>query len=517
MFGSLVKYFFHYRLWIAAYTSIVLHLSFLIYSFNNSDSIYQTMFCGPPWIYETEETGEGEISLEFGKPGENGDVFSKKGEGEEGLSDADGESGKSNGFAKSKYEGGTWDKLVQDLESTSELRKNFSNEFDNVYPNSGISDSYIKRNREYEDIIVKDVFPTLYTIRDPFKVDLEEAEDNLAVHKERNRIIEEFRKGTENSPPITMKLSTEGEKPPRTPLEMGRPSRSQYLDQTLKLKKERQLDEFISRYAGYDPNKGDLSSFVRDLYYDNLQRLAYNFSGDPSYFIIDYFQENLNKEDFLKQMMALLSQNLGTKVGTEILFTLENIYDIQARALNEYFKALALLNAATPEQKQTLRFETLRRVVEKYKPLLKQKKILNAKDLELAYTTKRLQMMDTLISNTPAGYRLNDAYFEKGRILWEAGMFRGDDALLGEAIQNWSKIKINKTAEDDFLNQKAYESILFALQDGDLRDTHGLILPIARDRIDMVLKYRLSDVLEKKKQREDKLLWPKVSKPQAGK
>ncbi len=513
LFGKLAKLFFQKRIYIAGYVSVAIHLTFIVYTFNRADSPYQTIFCGPPWIYENEEADHAEISFEFGKPGEKGESFSKDGEGEEGQREADGEKGKTGGFTKGKYEGGAWEKLVQDLESTSELRKNFKNDFDNVFPNAGVADSYIKRNREYEDIIVKEVFPTLYSIRDPFKVDLEEAEDNLAVHKERNRIIEEFRKGEEKSPPITMKLSLEGEKPPREPLQMAKPSRSDYLDQTIKYKKEKQLDDFITRYMGYDPNKGDLSSFVRDLYYENLQRLAYSFSGDPSYFVIDYFQENLNKEDFLKQMMSLLSQNLGSKVGTEILFTLENIYDIQARALNEYFKSLALLNAATDEQKKTLRFETILRVVEKYKPILREKKIKNARDVELAYTTKRLQMMDVLIANTPSGYRLNDAYFEKGRILWEAGMLRGEEALLNEAIENWNKIKSTSSPEaGDFLASKAYESVLFALKDGELRDSFGNLSPISKERIDMVIRYRLSDILEKKKIREDRLLWPKVKK-----
>ncbi len=512
MLGNLARILYRYRLYFALYMSIVMHAFLAIYTFNSSDSMYFTYYCGPPWIYEQEEEGYSEVSLEFGKPGEDGDIFKEKGEGEEGEKDGDGESGKTEGFTKGKYEGGAWDKLVKDLESTSELRKNFKNDFDHILPNSGVADSYMRRNREYEDIIVKEVFPTLYSIHDPFKVDLEQAEDNLAIHKERNRIIEEFRKGNEASPPITMKLSLDGDKPPKIPLQMPKPDRSQYLDTTIKQKKERQLDEFISRFAGYDPNKGDLSSFVRDLYYENLQRLAYTFSGDPSYFVIDYYQENLNKEDFLKQMMSLLSQNLGTKVGTEILFTLENIYEIQGRALNEYFKSLAILNAATDEQKKTIRFETIRRVVEKYKPILRDKKIRNAKDVELAYFNKRIQVIETLIEDTPNGYRLNDAYFEKGRILWESGILRNEESLLNEAITTWSKIKVTKNEEGDFLASKAYDSISFSMKSGELRDFDGKISALSRERIDMAVRYRLTEVLEKKKMREDRLLWPKPKK-----
>ena len=62
---------------------------------------------------------------------------------------------------------------------------------------------------------------------------------------------------------------------------------------------------------------------IRELYYQNLQRLAYVFSPDPTYFMLDYFQENLNKEDFLKNSLYLVSKNLGSKAATEMLLLLK--------------------------------------------------------------------------------------------------------------------------------------------------------------------------------------------------
>ncbi|BDA77775.1 hypothetical protein LPTSP3_g07050 [Leptospira kobayashii] len=510
MFGNSVKFFYANRLFFAAYLSVLIHITLAIWSFNGSKSPYGLTICGPSWIYDTEETRDTELVFEMGTQLDGGKKRDQDGESDQGEEEGEGEKGKNEGFAKGKYEGGQWDKLVKDLESTSDLRKNFKNDLDSIVPSSGISDSYIKRERDYEDIIVKEVFPTLHSIREPFKVDIEEAEDSLAVHKERNRIIEEFRKGEEESPPITMRLSLEGEKPPRSPLQMPKEERSRYLDQSLKQPKEKQLNEFISRFLGYDVNKGDLSTFVRDLYYENLQRLAYTFSNDPTYFAVDYFQENLNKEDFLKQMMALLSEHLGTKTGTEILFTIENIYEIQGRALNVYFQNESLYQTYSEERKKELRVETIRRVVEKYKPILREKKIRSFSDAEAAYTNKRLQIMDSLIQNTPNGYRLQDALFEKGRILWESGILKGDDKLLYEAIGEWKKI--SKKGEGDFLAEKTVENILLTLQQEEIRDAFGKFPSHTRERIDMAVRYRLADVLEKKKLREEKILWPKTKK-----
>ncbi|MDF3818972.1 hypothetical protein P3G55_03615 [Leptospira sp. 96542] len=503
MLKNFVRLVIEYRLYFAIYLSVVFHLAFVIFSFNAKESPYFTVFCGPPWIYITEEEKEVQFSMNFGKFGETGDESS--GEPEDGE---EGEEGGKSGFEKGKYAGGKWDDLVKDLESTSSLRKKFRNDFDQVLPSTGVSDSYIRRPRDYEDIIVKDVFPTISGIRDPFKVDIKEAENNLFQHKERNRIIEEFRKGEESSPPITMRVFTDDVARPKSPLTMPKDDRQRYLDKTLKQKKEKQLDEFISRFSGYDPNRGDLSLFVRDLYYENLQRLAHNFSADPSYFSIDYFQENLNKEDFLRQMMALLSENLGTKAGTEILFTIENIYLIQSTALKIYFQNKSLLQNLTPEQKQTLRMETLRRVNEKYKPLLRDKKLLSLADVEGAYNKKQLDIIDTLIQNTPNGYRLKDAYFERGRILWESGIARDDESLLFEAIKNWEKIPSLKQ-EGDFLAERSFEAIDLALRDFGIISKNAEIPPVLKNQLDMIVKYRLADDLRKKQEREDRLLWPK--------
>jgi hypothetical protein len=58
----------------------------------------------------------------------------------------------------------------------------------------------------------------------------------------------------------------------------------------------------------------------RDLYYKNLQRLAYTFSPDSTYFSIDYLQENLNKEDYLREFNeSSFAELKGTKTATEIL------------------------------------------------------------------------------------------------------------------------------------------------------------------------------------------------------
>ncbi|TGM05251.1 hypothetical protein [Leptospira jelokensis] len=506
MLKGISNILFENRFYIAFYFSVVSHITIIIYSFNNSDSVYQRVLCGPSWIYALEDEKQLSFEMSLGKNNGESGAESSTEDPNEGEEEGEGE-GKE-GFSKGKYKGSQWEELVQNLEGTSNLRKQFRNDYDQINENSGVADSYIKRHRDFEDIIIKDVLPTLKNIRDPFKVDIESAEDNLFLHKERNRIIEEFRKGEESTQPITMKLSKEGDLPPRSPLSMPKEDRTKYLDRTLKQKKEKQLDEFISKFMGYDPNKGDLNLFVRDLYYENLQRLAYPFSNDMSYFAIDYFQENLNKEDFLRQMMAALSSQLGTNTGTEILFTIENIYYIQGKALEQYFRVREYLKHSTPEQKQTLRYETLRQVEAKSKKLLLEKKITNVIEAEEAYAKKRLDILDTLIKNTPNHYRERDGLFEKAKLLWEFGQWKQDPKLQSDALKYFYKIpKVPKNG--DFLNQNAFDSIELLLREaGDPIDVSSLSEQ-TKNQIEYILRTRLEEAMTKKKQREDRLLWPK--------
>src|SRR5690606_11159255 len=102
--------------------------------------------------------------------------------------------------------------------------------------------------------------------------------------------------------------------------------------------KTQQLSNFINRYFQYDPNEGDLPIATRELYFKNLERLLYSFSSDQTYLYLDFYLENLNKADFLYQALNQAARLDGTKTATELLFTIERIYEIQQRAWKAYFE-----------------------------------------------------------------------------------------------------------------------------------------------------------------------------------
>ena len=390
----------------------------------------------------------------------------------------------------------------------------FPQVFEDLIPGHNAKQSYIYRKRQHQDIVVKEVLPTLYTIDKPFESILKQAPSDLKQHTDRNRVIEDFRSWLDGDDPReTSKVDIMDDRPDegRTPLHFPRSERKKYFDSTLTEGKELQLKNFIDKYFHHDPNKGDLPLAIRDLYYENLQRLAYMFSYDVTFFMIDYFQENLNKEDFLKHSLAKVSELRKTKAATELLFAIENIYDIQQRATKLLLDFSKKYQELPNERKNRLRTETLKRVMERYRPLLKQKKILNQKDSFQIYAKRRLEIMDYLIKQTPRSYRVKDALFEKGRIYWELGKMNLDASQYEKAIRVWSKIPTIRSDRGDFLNKDAFEKVWPYLKSAAVRrpEQKGRLsfLPLV-NHISGILNSRLQEQLSEKRIREDRLLWP---------
>ncbi len=397
-----------------------------------------------------------------------------------------------------------WGDLVERLKEVEELKGKATNKFENIIKDGSTADKYIYRERNYEDIMVKDVFPTLETIDKPFSELVKLAPTELEKFLERNEIIQKYRKNLfEAEEPLKTEIVKNlDEKKSKKILNIKKEDREKYFDKSLTFKKEEQLSDFIEKFLGFDPDKGDLPMMFRDLYYKNLQRLAYNFSADSTYFTIDYFQENLNKEDYLKNSMKMLSDLKGTKTASEILFSLENIYEIQSNAIQQYFSNQNLFEDKSKEKE--LRKETIKQVLKRYKPLLKEKNLNTYEDVWTIYSKKKEEIIDYLIKTTPENYRISDAYFEKGRILWDRGIRKSDPKNLDEAIKTWNKIS-STTNTGDFLNEKTFKQIEIELK----KNPNGLE-KITEMQISQILNMRLFDTLNEKKIREDKILWKKV-------
>ncbi len=490
---------------IAFYFSILFHL-FLGTLFLLPLIPHDVVFCG----IEEEVKDKSELSLQFefssedGPPGDMNEPHSKnKVQSKTKPIDEKGESeiASNTNPNLSKYKNGEWKDLLDKLESTKDMRKNFLESYDKVIDNGLVSQEYIRRYRHFEDMVVKDVYPTINSIEKDFKDDILKSEEVLENHNTRNQIIEDFRNSYDEEEVITLEKSADpvkNKKNKNPPLSMGKKERDKYFDSILKNAKEDQLQEFINTYSKYDPNKGDLPLVFRDLYYKNLQRLAYTFSQDPTYFTSDYFEENLNKEDYLRNSMALISKWEKTKTSTEILFSILDIYEIQERAIYQYFQNLEYQKNLTRDDKKQIRNEMIRQVIEKYGKIFKDKNITSYNEIVEMYFKKKVSIGDYLLATSPDNYRAKDILFERGRIYWEQGIKKNNDLYIEKGINEWKKIPTEKNT-GDFLNAEIFEFLKPYLSNS--KDN--------KDTINSILSGRMTKHLESKREREERLLYPR--------
>jgi len=417
---------------------------------------------------------------------------------------------------------GKWSDLLKRLDENANLTQSFPQKYEDLLDNEQVGDSYIYRERHHQDIVVKEVFPTIYEIEKPFKDILAAAPKQLDDYLERNEVIDQYRDWRMGKPDQPLKLNISGNlngKVKKGPLNFPKNERAQFFDDTLTQSKEAQLSNFIRQYFNYDPDKGDLPVATRELYYDNLQRLAYPFSSDPTYFYLDYYLENLNKEDFLNHSIYQASQMDGSKTQTELLFALQDIYHIQQRAWNYYFNFESLYKTLPSERKNRLRTETLKRVDERYQKVLKDKNIKNYREIRELYSKKRMEIMDYILEKSPDRYRRNDALFEKAAIEWEWGVESNDMQHLQNAIISWQQLTQSLTdpasppsTNTEFLSRDALLHIAPLMQRFQATNNE-LEKRSIQMQIEQVLNSRFQDRLMDKRLREEKLLWPRnVSK-----
>jgi hypothetical protein len=483
----------------AGYVAFFLHLGAFAYLNDNKAPNIGEIYCNyqPPKVMNVEipkQEGSSEGTPQMDMPQENHGTEGQSNQSQPRSQQRDGDL---------NVNPQKWGDLLERLDKADKLGQAMPDSFEDTLPNTDVPDSYIKRKRDYEDIIVKDVFPTLDTIEKTFKEILEIAPEDLLRYQKRNEIIEDYRKLKDGSLPKDLKRarivrgSQDGDK---EVLDFPESERQKYFDSTLTQKKEKQLNNFLSKYGEFDPNKGDLPMSIRELYYQNLQRLAYVFSPDPTYFMLDYFQENLNKEDFLKNSLYLVSKNLRSKAATEMLFAIENIYEIQQRAWSFVFEFMRLYPNLSVKQRKEQRVYTIKEVVDRFAPLARQKGIRSYPDAVEIYSKKRLEIIELLRETTPDGYRDNDALFEEGRIYWDLAAETGSKEAEQAAYEKWNSIIDSDSIESgDFLNRSTWLTLQGIQSNKD---------NIAkRFAVQQTLRGRISKLLEEKKEREHALLW----------
>jgi hypothetical protein len=499
------------------YLSILMHLSLFTHLAIRGMKAQEIEICNKPQIQLMAQVMPAPKAP--GQPGEESNPSDGGGFDHGPMADSQGK-GKGDFAEEFGIPGGKWKEQLDRTEEGEALNDNYGGkEGEKSSINNAVPEEYRNRKRDYRNIIAKDIFPTLKNIEKPFREEIKEAPLELEKMEERNEVIETYR------------LWREGKAIPdkkRTKVTVNRPqdgvsgklnfneaARRKYFDETLSDPKEQQLDRFLRDYGKYDPNEGDLPRAIRDLYYENLQRVASTFNhSDPTYLAIDYYHEALNKEEFLRKALDAVSKKKGTKYATEILFAIENIYEIQGRALNMLFDMKKYIDSLPPKARENIRVQTLDKVAKRYLPLAEKKGIRNGPAALQYYYLKRTEILDYLLENTPGGYRVKDATFAKGRIFWESfDSERGNPASWANAkraVDIWRGID-NLSDSGDFLSQETHAAMKDSLA------KFKTVNSLEGQRIAQALVQNNAKLMQKKIERENRILWSSKSAQAKGK
>jgi hypothetical protein len=514
LFGQFLGFVHRQRWALFFYLSLLMHLSLFTHLAIRGLKAKDVEICNQPQIQLSARVVPGPKAPGTpGSPGEEGEQSDGGGFDHGPMADSRGR-GEGDFAEEFGIPGGKWKEQLERTEEGEALNDAWSDKDDKDKSiNQSVPEEYRKRKRDYRNIIAKDIFPTLHNIEKPFRDEIKEAPQELERMHERNEVIENYRLWREGKAIPDKKRNkvrvNRTEQGSLGSLSFDTAARRKYFDETLSVSNEQQLDRFLKDYGEYDPNEGDLPRAMRDLYYENLQRVASSFHPDMTYLAIDYYHEALNKEEFLRKALNIASKKKGTKYATEVLFAVENIYEIQGRALDLLYKVKQHIDTVPPKGRENIRVQTLEKLIKRYLPLAEKKGIRNGRDAQQHYFLKRTEILDYIMENTPGGYRAKDATFAKARVFWDSAHL---DAMnpaawknANRAVEIWRSIDA-LSDNGDFVNEELYK---------------GMREPIAKFRsfnsaeanqLRSIIGQGDARLMQKKIERENRLLWSAKTK-----
>lgn len=508
-FRSFFRFVQRQRWAVFFYLSILMHLSLFTHLAIQGLKAQELEICNKPQIQLMAQVMPAPKAP--GKPGQESNPSDGGGFDHGPMADSQGK-GQGDFAEEFGIPGGKWKEQLDRTEEGEALNDNYggkSEEKNSI--NNAVPEEYRNRKRDYRNIIAKDIFPTLNNLDKPFREEIKEAPQELEKMHDRNEVIENYRLWREGKAipdkkrtKVIVNRTKEGA---LGQLNFDEKARRKYFDETLSDPKEQQLDRFLSDYGKFDPNEGDLPRAIRDLYYENLQRVASTFNAsDPTYLAIDYYHEALNKEEFLRKALDVVSKKKGTKYATEILFAIENIYEIQGRALHMLFDMKKHIDSLPPKARENIRVQTLDKVAKRYLPIAEKKGIRSGAAAMQHYYLKRTESLDYLIENAPGGYRVKDATFAKGRVFWES-VEPGNPASwqnARRAVDIWRTVD-NLSDNGDFLSGEIHTAMKESLT------KFKTLNSLEGQRIAQSLMQNNAKLMQKKIERENRILWSSKS------
>jgi len=231
---------------------------------------------------------------------------------------------------------------------------------------------------------------------------------------------------------------------------------------------------FVNLANAYHPDDGRLPAVIRAYVAQNMLQPYQEMSlPDPSRWAMMVLAAD--DQDYLDFVGGYVRDHSGTRGATEMLFLVDALMQGSSDTLGTLLRTRPRRDLQWTYQENTDAFWLFDSLREYYGEVLRKRGLSSAGDVARYYEDRRLDLLATVLRQTPAGYRAGDARYVVGQIHWTRGDRRA-------AVREWRQIQ---AAPDDAF-AKTYTAILRALESlpGGVEEPD----PTTRGRIDAALE-----------------------------
>jgi hypothetical protein len=224
--------------------------------------------------------------------------------------------------------------------------------------------------------------------------------------------------------------------PPARPALAMSPSGIQQLIDRAWSRRERwsRFARFVNLANGYHPDDGRLPAVIRAYVAQNMLQPYEEMSlPDPTRWMLLVLAAD--DRDYLEFVEGYVRAHPGTRGSTEMLFLVDALMQGSRASLNVFFRTNPRRDLQWTYQENTDAFWLFDSLREHYRKVLAERGLTSAGAIERYYDAERLKLLETVLRQTPDGYRASDARFVIGKIHWAQGERRA-------AIREWRRMQV---------------------------------------------------------------------------
>lgn len=242
--------------------------------------------------------------------------------------------------------------------------------------------------------------------------------------------------------------------PPARPALVMSPSAIQRLVDRAWSRRERwsRFATFVNLANAYHPDDGRLPAVIRAYVGQNMLQPYQEMSlPDPSRWAMLVLAAD--DQDYLDFVGGYVRDHPGTRGATEMLFLVDALMEGSSNTLGILLRTRPRRDLQWTYQENPDAFWLFDSLREYYGNVLDKRGLKSAGAVARYYDDQRLNLLGTVLRQTPAGYRAGDARFVIGKIHWTRGN-------RGAAIREWRQMSM--ATDDAFV--ATYARIVQALE-----------------------------------------------------